>query len=432
MQPKSKRQRLVVELSSQLPEIAEELNKWAFKNCIEHVAHRNKLWTSCLSCGHVWPTTSMKIKTEICPGCKWKLSLKTTRFQKSQTFARFAVLDVKGDFQVVRYFNINCDMKTRREPRYYTREIMQHWILENGEFEVISAQVGGLGLSYDHFGSTLSLKNRKDIWKYNIAVCRLHPALKLQPIYKRNGLVHSITSIRPFDLLRNLTNDSKTETMLKAKQMSLLSHYLGDRRGSIYSHWPSIKICLRSGFIIKDAGMYLDYLDLLRWFAKDLRNSKYVCPTNLKHEHDRLVKKKIDITKKQDIERRKRQAEEEQKDYFDSKSLFFGLMFQEGELEIKVLESVQDFISESDAHKHCIYSNGYYKKENSLCFSAKVNGVPAETIEVDLANMKVTQSRGMQNTPSSFHDKIVGLMNKNMQLIQKRKRRPNRKMEEAA
>lgn len=422
MQPKSKRQVLVCDLSAQLPDIAKKIGPWAFKNCINHIGYRNKMWTHCLSCGEVWPTTSMKIKTEICSGCGWKLNLETTRKRKSQDFARFAVLDVKGDFQVIRYFNIACQMKAKQKPYCCTREIMQQWILPNGEFEIISAVVGGMGCTYDHFGSFMSLKNRKDIWKYNILAYKIHPSSTVQPLYMRNGFTTNLSDISLFDLLRNMSTDSKTETLLKTEQFSLLSQHLGSRNG-VARHWASVKICFRAGYLIKDAITWLDYLDLLQWFGKDLRSPKYVCPLNLKKEHDRLVKKKIEITKRQDLVRRMQKAEIEQIDYVKSKSIFFGISFTDKDLEIKVLESVNEFIEESDVHRHCVYSNGYYKIADSLVFSARVKGKPVETVEVSISKMKVLQSRGLQNKASEWHDKIIDLLNKNMQVIASRSKK---------
>src|SRR5690606_11322802 len=97
------------------------------------------------------------------------------RKQKLRDWARFAVLDLVEDFQVIRYFEINCHMKSKEGPDYYVREIIQHWILPDGNFEIISMTAGGMGLSYDHFTGQMSLKSRKDLWKYNTSVFRIHP-----------------------------------------------------------------------------------------------------------------------------------------------------------------------------------------------------------------------------------------------------------------
>lgn len=408
---------LVSQLSERLPKLSEKLEPWAFKNCIEHIGYRNKMWTHCLSCGDVWPTTSMTIKTEVCPGCGWKLKLETTRKQKSRDWARFAVFDVVEDFQVIRYFDINCHMRASKKPSMYTREIMQQWILPSGEFEIISMNVGGMGLAYDHFHGEMSIKNKRDLWKYTIHVYKVYPKLDLLPVYKRNGFVPSVTNISPFLLLRNLGTDSKTETLLKTKQFSLLSRHIGERGSGIYRHWSSVKICIRNKYVVKDASMWLDYLDLLQWFNKDLHNAKYVCPSNLKREHDRLVKKKNEISKRQDIERRKMQIEADQKRYEKAKAIFFGIAFSKQDLEVKVLEHVKEFIEEAETHKHCVYSNRYFDKEDSLILSAQVNGVRIETIEISLSQMKIVQSRGLQNKSTDYHQQIIDLVNNGLQVI---------------
>jgi hypothetical protein len=418
MKPRNKFQVRVDALSKTLWPIAKKLEPWAFKNCIEHIGHRNKMWTSCLSCGHVWPTTSMRIKTEICEGCGFKLKLTTTRKLKSRDWARFCVFDVVEEFQVVRFFEINCLMKAKEQPRYYTMEIMQHWIMPDGKFEIRSTQVGGMGMSYDHFcGGEITLKDKKDLWKYNISVYKVHPEIKLMPVYKRNGLTSKLMNLRPFDLLKHLPNDAKTETLLKTGQMALLAAQLGQRGSAVYRFWPSVKICIRQGYTVKDATAWLDYLDLLDYFRKDLRSATYVCPHNLKKEHDRLVEKKRQVQQKRDLEQKRMQAINDEVAYQQAKAAFFGLVFKEKDVTVKVLESVQEFVEEGDTHKHCVFTNSYYKKEDSLIFSAKVDGKSVETIEVSLSKMDVVQSRGLQNSPSPYHQQILDLVRKNMNAI---------------
>ena len=70
--------------------------------------------------------------------------------------------------------------------------------------------------------------------------------------------------------------------------------------------------------------------------------------------------------------------------------------------------------------KHCVFSNEYYKNDNSLILSAMVDGVKMETIEVSLETMKVVQCRGKYNVDSKYHDDILKVLNKNIPLIAKR------------
>lgn len=372
----------------------------------------------------------MRIKTEVCKGCGWKLRLETTRKQKSTKWARFAVLDVVENFQVVRYFEIRCNQRAKEKARYYVQEIMQQWLLQDGRYEIISKQVGGMGLSYDHFGGAMTLKDARDPSKYDVYVDKIYPKMKLLPVYRRNGITSRLTNIRPFKLFWTIESDSKAETLLKSNQFSLLRERLGHGKYNLDRYWPSVKICIRNNYFVKDAGIWLDYLDLLHYFRKDLHNAKYVCPMNLRNEHDRLVEKKEAIVKRQDLERRMKRVAEDQLQYEKSKAVFFGIAFTDNELEIKVLEHIEEFIKEAELHKHCVYSNRYFAKEDSLILSARVNGKPVETIEVSLSEMKVVQSRGMGNKASEYHDQILKLMNKNLRHIKKRTK--SSKMEAAA
>ena len=69
---------------------------------------------------------------------------------------------------------------------------------------------------------------------------------------------------------------------------------------------------------------------------------------------------------------------------------------------------------------HCVFSNEYYLKADSLILSATIDGKRIETIEISLKTMKVVQSRGVCNKNTEHHDQIVNLVNKNMKLIRSR------------
>ena len=83
-------------------------------------------------------------------------------------------------------------------------------------------------------------------------------------------------------------------------------------------------------------------------------------------------------------------------------------------------------IEEGKAMHHCV--GGYTERWNSLILSARIDGKRVETIEVDLTDYHIEQSRGVCNKPTEFHDRIIGLMEENMNEIKKR----NRKQRKAA
>ena len=140
----------------------------------------------------------------------------------------------------------------------------------------------------------------------------------------------------------------------------------------------------------------------------------------MKKEHDRLMNKKRAIQKREELEARIKKIAIEEKRYLEQKSKFLNISFKERNLIIKVVPSVKYFMEIGDKLKHCVYTNEYYKKENSLILSAEINNEPVETIELDLKSMEVIQARGLHNQTSKYNDKIISLVNKNLSKIQKR------------
>ena len=67
---------------------------------------------------------------------------------------------------------------------------------------------------------------------------------------------------------------------------------------------------------------------------------------------------------------------------------------------------------------HCV--SGYHNKANSLILSATIDGKRIETIEVSLKTLKVVQSRGVCNSNTEYHDRIIRLVEDNTELIRQR------------
>lgn len=107
-------------------------------------------------------------------------------------------------------------------------------------------------------------------------------------------------------------------------------------------------------------------------------------------------------------------------EYALKKANFLDLNITDGFIFISVLQNVEDFYEEGKAMHHCVYSNEYYNRDNSLILSARIDGKRVETIEVNLENLSIIQSRGACNQDTEYHDRIVSLVNKNMKLIRKR------------
>ena len=116
----------------------------------------------------------------------------------------------------------------------------------------------------------------------------------------------------------------------------------------IDNYWQSIRICIRNGYKIEDATLWCDYIDNLRFFGKDLYNAKYVCPTNLHAEHDRYMRKKAKADARQELEKQL----EKEAEYKEAKAKFFGIVFSDGKISVRVLESVAEIIQEGKLMHH--------------------------------------------------------------------------------
>ena len=123
------------------------------------------------------------------------------------------------------------------------------------------------------------------------------------------------------------------------------------------------------------------------------------------------------------LERERKRLEEmaEEKDeYIRKKSAFLNLVLTDGLIIVKVLQSVDEFYEEGKAMHHCVYTNAYYNKENALILSARIDGERIETVEVDLRTLKVVQSRGVCNSNTEYHDRIIALVESNAEQIRQR------------
>ena len=172
---------------------------------------------------------------------------------------------------------------------------------------------------------------------------------------------------------------------------------------------------------MNDVSIWCDYINLLRFFGKDVHNAKYVCPADLKAEHDRYVKKKKEWLERKKSEIARKKAFEDEKRYKEMKANFFGVQFTDGIIQVRVLESVDEIRREGDILHHCVYTNEYHLKPDSLILSASVNGQKVETVELSISKLQVLQCRGACNQNTEYHARIIELVNKNIRLIQQRK-----------
>lgn len=419
MKPRNKFEKAVLAQSRHLRPITKTQSKWAFRECIDHFAYRlPKGRTTCMDCGHSW-MMEKPAETCTCPYCRARLQVRETFERKLQQKRYFTTLTACGEYQVLRMFLLVAEMEKGCKAEYNALEIGQYWWNAQGRKTIVAVQ-RVLGRYVDTFSycAPMAIRNDNEAYRY-VAYSQIYPKFKVTDTLRRNGFKDEFHDIAPTALIPALLSDSRAETLIKAGRTDHLRYFLGKRR-AFDEYWNSYKIAVRNGYDITDISLWCDYVDMLRRLGKDTHNPKYVCPTDLHREHDRRQSELRRQREKEEKAKRLKKAMEDEKRFKELKSKFFGICFTDGTIQVHVLESVQEHLEEGVSMHHCVFSNAYYLKEDSLILSATIDGKRIETIEVSLKTLEVVQSRGVCNKNTEYHEQIVNLVNANRRLISQR------------
>lgn len=439
MRPRTRNQKEVEALRMKLPPINDRQKQWAMGNCFENVGyvHKGEVW--CSHCGGVHinpiPELGVALKTEKktgCPYCKSVLRLENSRCKQKELRSVMSIVTTLHGWQVIRHIEVSKYMYKLSEGvnadnriNIYMNEMVQQWMNEKGECVVV-ARPRAYGYGYWRWVATkeMSIKDISRLYTYEQEMYNIqgnvYPIKKTIPILKRNGYDGYIPGgISMCDLFTSLLRNYKSETLIKAKQYGLLE-WLVRRGGCPEWMWPSVKIAIRNGYKVREAAIWYDMLDALMYLGKDLRNRHYVCPKNVREEHDKWVA----LKEKEKAKREKAKKLKEMKNWEDvyqkQKSKFFRVVICEEDITIRPIMSVAEMAEEGKSMHHCVFANEYYKKEDSLILSAKDSeGKRLETIEVLLSSGRVNQCFGAFNKFTESHEKILRIMKENMDLIMK-------------
>lgn len=357
---------------------------------------------------------------------EWGISRSYTAKEMSQNrriYRYFVISSRVKDWQVCRFFQVR---KVKQD--YSVIEPVRLWFNADGHMEVEAMSRFCFSGVIDQWTlySDLSLKQvpvpyRDYTQMLPISASKVTSAL---PILKRNGLKGSFHNMQPRDVIEGLLKNNMFETLWKCGQFSLLQAlaYEWNRDYNNADKMAALRVALHHGYKISDGRMWVDMINLLEKAHKDIRNPKFVCPADLKKGHDQALDWCNRYEERQrKIAERKKLLEDEKaaKRYEAARSRFTGLKLTDGIIVVRVLPTVKDIMQEGKAMHHCVFAAGYYKRLDSLLLTAKVNGERAETIEVNLKRYELVQSRGVCNQNSKYHDKIVNLVNENMDMIRK-------------
>jgi DNA-directed RNA polymerase subunit RPC12/RpoP len=415
MRPRTKLQVDVIYWSQRTHLISLDKKQWAFDHVLEHKGFQTKKKVTCMDCGDNFSPSLVVRKKATCPHCNTKLNVEISKKRTDIQRDYFAVAEICGEYQIIRNFQIHGRYKANERKYVWIREVLQHWIIPNGKREVVALS-HNLSYCCDSWSGDMEIREKSNTRRYDVYPSMYHPESEFFNCYTKYGINYKLEGLTFLEAIEIIPQSPRLETLLKAKQFRLLG-FSRHSRWQIDTYWRSIRICIRNKHIVKQPQLWIDYLQLLSFLGKDLHSPKYLFPKNLKIEHDRLVNKRRQIQQKEAEQRKRLKAAADDIEYKKAKQSFFGIVFSNGKITIKVIESVHQFMEIGDKLKHCVYANEYYKKDDSLILSAEINNEPIETIELDLKSMEIIQARGLQNKASKYNSKIIDLVNKNLPLI---------------
>lgn len=437
MKPRNQFQKKILALTSSLKPLTRGQRLYGQQHCNPFYFCRSRNRLFCLECGFKWKGVSPLAQSLLgvtCPHCQRKLQKLEHYRAKVRVMEYYGLLDRAEDMQVVRIFAVYKYMTKLKEPTYDFLEVIQHWISPDGRMESMMRTVQPFTNYLDAWCRESSIDFRIDTYNHQQR-CKIDPSAvyykhNLTPVVERNGFTGKFHGIAPQFLLSMILRDHRCELLLKAGMYNVLSYVVG-HLDKLDNLWVSLRICMRHRYVIEDVTLWADMIRNLRLIGLDLHSPHYVCPADLLKAHDRWMRyvqanewKLLKGEREQEEIRLRKKFDALQGEYDMHIERFRGLEFSDGELVIRPMDKIEQFYHIGKWMHHCIYTNAYYAEKQSLMLLASVGDTPMEAMQVDIGSLKVTQSRGRFNQPTSYHDRIVELARKNMNMISKRLKPP--------
>lgn len=426
MKPRNKREREVAELSSKLPPITAKQADYARDKCFKPkgFATSKNIW--CAECGQEFKREDSQLSVSLfgvdCPHCGKHLEVNVSncRTYKPQRQYYTVITTFKG-YQLLRHFIVDKKCRKGFSSNIEVVEVVQLWINKKGKTTIMAKPTNNLmGCAYDVWLLYAEMEIKTDAYirdKYHI-FSNVIKQDKILPELKYAKIDKNYFDIVPDLLFSMLLKYPFVETLIKQEQFEIL-RYTQDNIDKVGKLWSSIRIALRHGLTLKkgEAKDYIDYLDMSKALGRDIRSPKYLVPDDIDKAHLEVVRLKTKHDERKRLEERIKEAKAYEAQYLKDKAKYLDIVMQEGDINIHVLQSVQEFAEEGTLMHHCVYACNYFKKKDSLVLSATVKGKRLETIEISLRTFEIIQSRGLQNKNTPYHDQILKLVNKNINLI---------------
>ena len=425
--------KLVLEMSSRLKPISEKEKEYA-KSIFPSSGYYKKngeIWCHC--CGQIERQIPGILEIDLELGyqcsCLNHLILEYKPRLETLTEGRlYSVVQTYNKWQVIRTFDVHRFNRKGYKTEYTYNEVYQNWISPEGK-EIILSKRYARGYNFFNWNYESKFEIRKhnesssgyhvyeDV--FNVTDNYFYPYYNITRKLRKYGWCKAIEKL-PYvsiaECMKMLLASRHAETVVKQGQFDVFLWMVRNSKSELI-YMPQMNICHRNHYLITDASIYFDMLLFLQRTDKDIHNPKFICPEDLYKAHETVLAAYTKKRKQIEEEIKRQNAEKDNESYIRDKGKFFGIIITEDELTIRVLQSVKEFIDEGESMHHCVFDNEYYKKKDSLILSARVNNQRKETIEVNLKTFSIVQSRAAFNETSEYHNRIIELVNRNMNLI---------------
>lgn len=438
MKPGNKTQAYVLSLADRLPALTEAHSDQMKREMPHQVFYTLNGKCKCSDCGYeyiVMPSTTrywrdslnnaLGLEGDQCPVCGATLIPKYQRGNMLSFERRtMSVMQVCESWQVMRYLKMTRSVVRGYPTKYECQELYQLWLNDKGKEVILTRPYTRSAFSINfhcYHEWTIGHHNHSYTGSYYYDdmfdgdASSVYSKSEVLPALKRNGWISRYNRISAglrYLIAKGLLSDPRLEHLAKAGYHHLVIYYAQYGK-SLDNYWSQLRIAVRHHYRIKDITMWQDLISFLETNGKDIHSPAYLCPDNLKQAHDRWMSK----AEKRRIEEEKRKAAAKNKRYFEAHKQFKGLLLDiSGTLKIFPLLTATALVEEGAAMNHCVGT--YTNKLKSLILSARDSkNHRLETVEVDLTNYTVIQSRAVNNGVTTFHSAIIQAVTENMNVI---------------
>ena len=337
------------------------------------------------------------------------------------------ILEAHKGYQFIRIYNVCIYSKIRSEnkPKILIKEAMQYIFSPKGKLYFKRLKTSFVYYYWDWDRDSNLNYHKMNLEKYEfycVSVLKKSVVKKLEKVH----LNKSISGYMVEYIQRILKGDYRYETLVELKHFGLIKELIDHSFYTLDDIWPAVKIVSRNNYnIYQDANggcsLWIDEIRNLIELNLDIHNPKYVCPKNLLEIHN-IHNEKIDRkNKKEQLKIQLERSCEDNIKYIESHQKYFKNEISNEKLIASPLKDVKDFYDEATYMHHCVFSQEYYRKNNSLILSVrnKTDNSRLETCEIDLRNKKINQCYGKFDKFTEFHNQILSFINQNMKKITK-------------